>query len=238
MKQRTLQPKVEEEARARYEAAGPSALMTDELLLSMIGAGTDEAPAVIRSLGGSVRAVLDAEPAALKAAGAGPEIIFRAAAVREIVRRYAREIVFSRPLVRNSSESAEYFRAQTSGLKVESCRVAFLDSKNAVISEREMNRGTVNYSSVYPREIIKAALEAGAVAMVFCHNHPSGNPEPSSCDREITRELVAACRLMDMKLLDHIVIGENGRFFSFADQGLIRDYELLAAACRIPAPAQ
>jgi DNA repair protein RadC len=229
MKQRTLRPQVEEEARTRYEAAGPSAVMTDELLAALIGDGTAEAPAVIRAMKGSARRVLDAEPAELTAAGAGPELVFRAAAVREIIRRYASERVEARPFVRSSSEGAEYFRAQVSGQKVESFRCAFLDAKNTLIEEREMIRGTVDSSAVYPREIIKAALDLQAAAVVFCHNHPSGDPEPSSCDREITRELVLACRVMQIKALDHLVIGENGKYFSFADHGLIRDFELLAA---------
>jgi DNA repair protein RadC len=228
MKQRQLRPQVEEEARTRYETAGPSALMTDELLAILIGSA-DEAPAVIRRMKGSARRVLDAEPAELTAAGAGPELVFRAAAVREIIRRYAAERVEARPFIRNADESADYFRAQVSGQTVESFRCAFLDTKNALIEEREMVRGTIDSSAVYPREIIKVALGVKAAAVVFCHNHPSGDPEPSSCDREITRELVLACKVMQIKPLDHIVIGENGRYFSFADHGLIRDYELLAA---------
>jgi len=226
MRQRQLRPQVEEEARTRYEAAGPSAIMTDELLAALIGSGSDEAPAVIRNLKGSARRVLDAEPEELKAAGAGPDLVFRAQAFRELLRRYASEQIKAKPFARSSGEVFEALAGLYSGQKTETMRVLYLDSKNQVITNVEQFRGTVDNAAVYPREIIKTALQLNAAAVVVCHNHPSGDPDPSQCDREITRELVFSCRVMGMKLLDHLVIGEK-RFFSFADHGLIQDYELL-----------
>ncbi len=225
MKQRRLTPRVEEEARSRYEAAGPSSIMTDELLAILIGA-SDEAPDVIRTMKGSARRVLDAEPEELKAAGAGPDLVFRAQAVRELLRRYASEQIEAKPFARSSGEAFEALIHLFAGSKIESMRVLYLNAKNQVIANVEQFRGTVDSSAVYPREIIKTALQLNAAAVVVCHNHPSGDPDPSQCDREITRELVFSCRVMGMKLLDHLVIGEK-RFFSFADHGLIQDYELL-----------
>jgi DNA repair protein RadC len=80
-------------------------------------------------------------------------------------------------------------------------------------------------SSVYPREIIKSAIKHNAVSLIFVHNHPSGRPEPSTSDKEITKDLIAASNTMQIKVLDHIIIGDN-RYFSFADEGLIEEYNL------------
>jgi DNA repair protein RadC len=99
-------------------------------------------------------------------------------------------------------------------------------AKRQIIEERTLFEGTVDSSAVYPREIMKEALRWNATALIFAHNHPSGDPEPSACDREITKELVFAARIMQLKILDHIVIGNNC-YFSFADRGLIEDYELV-----------
>ena len=219
---------VEEESRARYEQAGTGAILTDEILLSVLGgyAETDEAAAVIRRLKGSARRVLDAEPQELRNVGAGPEIIFRAQAVRELIRRYSTERLESRPYARSAQEVFDALAGLYSGAKVESMRVLYMDAKNQIIENVEQFRGTVDSSAVYPREIVRKALELGAAAVIVAHNHPSGDPDASACDREITRELVQALRIMGMKLLDHIIVGEH-RYFSFADHGLIADYDLI-----------
>lgn len=229
MRQRQLRPQVEEEAQTRFKAAGPSAEMTDELLAALIGSGSDEAPFVIRNLKGSARRVLDAEPEELKAAGAGPDLVFRVQAARELLRRYASEQIEAKPFARSSGEVFEALAGLYSGQKTETMRVLYLDSKNQVITNVEQFRGTVDSAAVYPREIIKTALQLNAAAVIVCHNHPSGDPDPSQCDREITRELVFSCRVMGMKLLDHLVVGEE-RYFSFADHGLIKEYDLLYAS--------
>ncbi len=99
--------------------------------------------------------------------------------------------------------------------------MVFLDSKNRIIEIEDLFEGTVNKSSIYPRDIIKSALKHNAVSLVFVHNHPSGNPEPSVDNKTITKDLVAACRIMEIKVVDHIIIGDN-TFYSFADDGTLR----------------
>ena len=106
------------------------------------------------------------------------------------------------------------------GLKKEVFKVLFLDGKNQPIDVEDLFEGTLNISSVYPREIIKSAIKHNAASLIFVHNHPSGSPEPSSSDKEITKELIAASNTMQIKVLDHIIIGDN-KYFSFADEGLI-----------------
>jgi len=103
--------------------------------------------------------------------------------------------------------------------------VVYLDPKNRAIEVIEANEGTIDSAAVYPREIIRGALILGATAIVCFHNHPSGDPEPSLCDKEITREILFACKIMGIRFLDHVVIGNNC-YYSFADKGLIEDYDL------------
>ena len=103
--------------------------------------------------------------------------------------------------------------------------VCYLDAKNRAIEVIEASEGTIDSAAVYPREIIRGALILGAVSIVCFHNHPSGDLEPSLCDKEITKEIAFACKFMQIRFLDHIVLGDNG-YFSFADKGLIQDFNL------------
>ena len=94
------------------------------------------------------------------------------------------------------------------------------------MEEETIFKGTVDSSAVYPREILKQALRHDASSLIFVHNHPSGDPDPSESDRMITKELVFSASVMQLKVLDHIIIGNN-QYFSFADAGLIEQYECL-----------
>ena len=132
----------------------------------------------------------------------------------------------SRPYCHSSKEVFDYLYHSLRDLKKEKFKVLFLDSKNQILEEETSFEGTVDSSAVYPREIMKEALKCHASSLIFVHNHPSGDPEPSSSDREITKELVFAANIMQLKVLDHIIIGNN-RFFSFADEGLIEDYDIM-----------
>jgi DNA repair protein RadC len=107
----------------------------------------------------------------------------------------------------------------------EKFKVLFLNSQNQVIEVEDLFEGTLAANSVYPCEIIESALKCNAASLIFAYNHPSGNPEPSRSDKEITRDLVFAGSIMQIKVLDHIILGEN-KYFSFAGGGLIEEYEL------------
>ena len=96
--------------------------------------------------------------------------------------------------------------------------VLFLDNQNQLLASEEMFRGTINAASVYPREIVKAALQHNAAAVILAHNHPSGEPEPSLADRSLTERLLAALSLVDIRVLDHLVIGGSNTV-SFAERG-------------------
>ena len=110
--------------------------------------------------------------------------------------------------------------------KKEKFKVIFLDTKNQILEEKTVVEGTVDSSAVYPREIIKEAIRYDASSLIFVHNHPSGDPGPSESDKEITRELVFAASIMQIKVLDHIIIGDN-RYYSFADEALIEEFEAM-----------
>lgn len=169
--------------------------------------------------------VLEAGPHDLqKIKGIGPHNVFGLRFVHEVSRRFLRERMMQRTYCRSSREVFDYLFHALRDLKKEKFKVIFLDAKNQIIEEKTLFEGTVDSSAIYPREIIKDALRYEASSMIFVHNHPSGDPEPSPCDKEITRDLVFAARLMQLKVLDHIIIGNNC-FFSFADQGLIEEYE-------------
>ncbi|MBW2644501.1 MAG: DNA repair protein RadC, partial [Deltaproteobacteria bacterium] len=107
--------------------------------------------------------------------------------------------------------------------------VLFLDAKNRVVALETLFEGTLTASSVYPREVIVAALNHHAAALIFAHNHPSGDPKPSPEDISITRQLIFACRVIGITVHEHLIIGDN-RYFSFADQGYIasmnREFEV------------
>ena len=169
----------------------------------------------------SLRGVLEAETDELQEIkGIGPHNIFGLKLIHQVSRRFLKERMMQRPVCHSSQEVFDYLYHSLRDLKREKFKVIFLDAKNQIIEEKTLFEGTVDSSVVYPREIIKLALKLGASSLIFVHNHPSGDPEPSTSDKEITKELVFAAQMMQIRVLDHIIIGNN-RYFSFADKGLI-----------------
>jgi DNA repair protein RadC len=122
--------------------------------------------------------------------------------------------------VHNSRQLFDYLYHHLRDKHRECFQVIFLDAKNRIIDIETLFCGTLTASSVYPREVIQAALERRAAALIFAHNHPSGDPAPSAEDMAITRRLIHACRAMGIVVHEHLVIGAN-RYYSFADQGFI-----------------
>jgi len=175
----------------------------------------------------SLRGVLEAPvEELLKIRGIGPNNIFGLKLSQEVSRRFLKDRMLNKPYCHSSKEVFEYLYHALRDLKREKFKVMFLDSKNQILEEKTVFEGTVDSSAVYPREIMKEALKCNASSLIFVHNHPSGDPEPSLSDREITKELVFAADVMQLKVLDHIIIGNN-RYFSFADEGLIDDYDIM-----------
>ncbi len=175
----------------------------------------------------SLRSVLEADGRELlKFDGLGPHNIFGLKLVREVSNRFLRDKMLSKPYCRSSKEVFDYLYLSLRDVKREKFKVLFLDAKNRIIDEKTLFEGTVDSSAVYPREIVKDALRYDASSLIFVHNHPSGDPEPSASDKRITKDLVLAARIMQINVLDHIIIGDD-RYYSFADHGLIEDFDFL-----------
>ncbi|MDD9155840.1 DNA repair protein RadC [Aliivibrio sp. S4TY2] len=128
--------------------------------------------------------------------------------------QYKREQSFTNP-----EHTKRYLSMKLGHQEREVFAVLFLDNQHQLMSYQELFYGTVDSASVYPREVAKAALQANAAAVIFAHNHPSGIAEPSECDKRITTRLVDALKLLDIRVLDHVVVGSP--CVSFAERGLI-----------------
>ncbi len=175
----------------------------------------------------TLRGVIEAPDDELqKIKGIGPKNVFGIRLIQEVSRRYLKDKMMSKPFCHSSKEVFDYLYHALRDVQREQFKVIFLDIKNQILEEKTLFEGTVDSSAVYPREVMKDALRYNASSLIFVHNHPSGDPEPSECDRDLTRDLVFAAQVMQLKVLDHIIIGSN-RYFSFADQGLIEDYLIL-----------
>ena len=157
--------------------------------------------------------------------GIGAHSAFGFKLVQEVAREFLKARILDKPFYRSSREVFDYLYHSLRDLKKEVFKVVYLNSQNQIIDTVDLFEGTVDGSSVSIREVIEGAVKYSAVSLIFVHNHPSGNPEPSTSDRELTRDLVFTGKIMRIKVLDHIVIGDN-RYFSFTEEGLIEEYEM------------
>jgi DNA repair protein RadC len=173
----------------------------------------------------TLRGVLEASTEELQEiAGIGPHNVLGIKLVQEAARRFLKERIIDRPVYQSSQEVFDYLYHSMRDLKKEVFKVIYLNSRNQIIETADLFQGTVNSSAISPRQVIEGAIKHNAVSLIFAHNHPSGNPGPSQSDREVTRDLVYAAGVMQIKVLDHIIIGDN-TYFSFAGEGLIEEYE-------------
>jgi DNA repair protein RadC len=168
----------------------------------------------------SIGHVLTAEAAQLRAFGLTGRDIALFRLVREIACRMARAEVRSRPVLSNWQALLAYLQTAMAYEQIEQFRILFLDRKNNLIADEVQQRGTVNHTPVYPREVMKRALILNASALIVVHNHPSGDPKPSREDIQTTRELKAAAGALEIELHDHVVIG-HGTHASFRSLGLL-----------------
>jgi len=202
-----------------------------ELLLTLATPRKDcktSAKAALKQFG-SLRAVMEASAEALvKVPGIGPRNMLGIRLVKAVAERYLKEKVIGRTAVNNSRELFDFLYHSLRDKTRERFKAVFLDAKNRILDVQTLFVGTLTASAVYPREVVKVALEKNAAALIFAHNHPSGETDPSPEDVEITRQLVFACRVMGITVHEHIIIGAN-RYYSFADEGameqLNRDFD-------------
>ena len=165
--------------------------------------------------------VLEASAAELcEIEGIGPKNLLGIKLVKAVGDRYLGQKVIEKDPLNNSKELFDYLYHSIRDKSRECFNVIFLDAKNRVITTETLFEGTLTASSVYPREVVAAALNHHAAALIFAHNHPSGDPEPSAEDVAITRRLIFSCRVVGITVHEHLIVGNN-RYFSFADQGYI-----------------
>ena len=212
--------------RQRLLDKGGAALADYEILeFLLFGAKprTDTKPlakALMKRFGG-LAAVLAAEPSELaEVPGLGDASIAALKIVPEAARRLAREQVMGQPVLASWGKLLDYCRITLAHEKVERFHLLFLDRQNRLIADETQQRGTVDHTPVYPREVVRRALELGASALILVHNHPSGDPTPSQADIEMTREIVAAGEKLGISVHDHVVIGKSGET-SFKTAGLL-----------------
>ena len=178
----------------------------------------------------TLQGVIEASPTALcEVPGIGPKNLLGIKLIRAVAARYLEKRLIHKDPLNNSRELFDYLYHSIREKSRECFNVLFLDAKNRVVALETLFEGTLTASSVYPREVIVAALNHHAAALIFAHNHPSGDPKPSPEDISITRQLIFACRVIGITVHEHLIIGDN-RYFSFADQGYIarmnREFEV------------
>jgi DNA repair protein RadC len=150
--------------------------------------------------------------------GLGPAKFAQLQAVMELARRAILEEVTAGDMLSSPRAVKEYLRTTFAGKPFESFHVLFLDVKNRLIDAKEMFRGTLTHTAVYPREVVKEALARNAASVMLAHNHPSGTPDPSESDLLLTRALMQALALVDIRILDHFVVAGH-QVHSFAEHG-------------------
>lgn len=152
--------------------------------------------------------------------GIGPKNVFGLKLIPAVSKRFLEKKIVRSEALNNAETLFHFLYHSMSAMDRECFKVLFLDAKNRVMAVETMFEGTLTASSVYPREVVRAALNHKAAAVIFAHNHPSGDPEPSHADMEITRRLVLACMTLGITVHEHLVVGD-GCYYSFADHGHI-----------------
>ncbi len=215
-----------ERPRERLHARGAAALSDAELVALLLGSGAGGSNAVDLARGliaqfGTLSSLLAATAAQLAAArGMGAAKAAKLASVLELARRVLAEEAAQADSLASPQAVRDYLRLALASRPYEVFLGLYLDSQNRVLGAEELFRGTLAQTSVYPREVVKAALSRNAAAMIFAHNHPSGVAEPSRADELLTQALRQALALVDIRTLDHFVVA-GSRLVSFAERGLL-----------------
>ena len=218
---------IEDRPREKMLEKGREALSDAELIAILIGSGNSNESAVdlsrriLKDSGDNLITLSQLSINELTAYnGIGEAKAVSIAAALELGRRRRFAEAAQQPLIRNSKDAFEYFYMRISDLGHEQFWVMLLNPANKVIKMVKISDGWVNGTSADPKRIFKIALENNATAIMLCHNHPSGNVKPSDHDKALTRNIINGGKLLEIKILDHIVVGIDN-YFSFADSGLI-----------------
>lgn len=212
--------------RARLLTGGAEALADYEVLEYLLYAAiprgnTKPIAKMLLAQYGSLAGVLNADPKALqRVKGVGENSAAALKAVALAARRMARSEIICRPVLGSWQALIDYLTTDMAHLTVERVRVLYLDTKNRLIDDHHVGDGSIDEAAIHPREVIRRALDVGASAMILVHNHPSGNPEPSRADIQITQRIAEAGRHMGVTVHDHVIIGREGHT-SLRAKGLV-----------------
>jgi len=215
-----------ERPREKLINQGPRALSDAELLAIFLRTGIAGLSAVdlardLLSQFGNISTLLNADLDTFCAVkGLGPAKFAQLQSVLELARRHLGEQLSREQVFTNPETVRHYVRTHFQGYQREVFLCLFLDTRHRLIATEELFQGTIDGASVYPREVVKRALQLNAGAVIFSHNHPSGIAEPSHDDAQITRRLKEALALVDIRVLDHIVVGDSEEV-SLAERGLL-----------------
>lgn len=216
----------EESPRARLVGRGPGALSTVELVAILFrtgkqGSNASDLAREVLSKAGSLRGLAALSPQEIASLeGLGPSRASQILAALELARRFSEEEIRLAETLGGAEEAYRFLRPRLRDLPHEVFACIFLNQKHGVLAYRELFRGSVHGSAVHPREVIKEALKENAAAVILCHNHPSGHVSPSPDDLRLTEELKGVLQRIDVRVVDHLIVGGNG-YFSFAREGLL-----------------
>ena len=225
----------DERPRERLLSKGAQALTDAELVAILLRVGFKGTNAVelarqLLKQFGSLRAMVEAPVGGLlEVKGLKGAKVAQLIAATEIARRVSVPTKRAQSVMKSTSAAADYLRRRLRGLAEEQFRVLYLNRRNALLEDALIAQGAVDSVTPSLRNVVARALQVNASALIAAHNHPSGAAEPSESDRMLTQDLIAASRPLGLKVLDHVIVGEEATF-SFADSGLLGELELLCLA--------
>lgn len=208
--------------REKLLASGAESLSDQELLAIFLRTGIKGTPVMALSAQvlaefGSLRGLLTAPLERFcQMRGLGQTQFIQLQATKEMTKRYLSQQMQMTETIDQPFLAVMYFQSELEDYEREVFMVLFLDNQNRLIKTEKLFFGTINQASVHPREVVKAALKCNAAAIIIAHNHPSGSCQPSEADRNLTKRLEMACDLVDIRLVDHIIVGK-GDYFSFEE---------------------
>jgi DNA repair protein RadC len=202
--------------RARFAESGGDALPDYELMELLLFRSIPQrdvkplAKELIQRFGSFAEALSAPSARLTEIKGIGESVALDFKVVEAVARRLAKGAVAKRTVLSSWSSVIDYCRAAMAFAAVEQFRILFLDKKNALIADEVQQTGTVDHTPVYPREVVKRALELSATAIILVHNHPSGDPTPSAADIAMTRQIAEIAKPLGIELHDHIIVGRDG----------------------------
>lgn len=210
----------------RFQNTGPESLADYELLEMLLfyaqprGDTKPTAKALLSTFNSFSNLLHGTDLALTGIQGIGTNALNLIKLIRQIYHRMEQEKVLEKPLFSNSFDVIQYLKSVMSHLTHEQLRVLYLDTKHHLLKDEVQQVGTINQTAIYPREVVKRALELGAASFILVHNHPSGDPTPSGEDLSLTMQVKDAAKTLGISLIDHLIIGK-GRYTSLKEMGVL-----------------